>query len=285
MDATPGPTWGATVNTMAMRFFKRITEEVDATMARDPAARSRLMVILAYPSFYALLFHRLAHRIYRAGYFTPARMLSQLGRFLTGIEINPGARIGRRLFIDHGMGVVIGETAIVGDDVTLYHDVTLGGIAPSINSSSQVNVKRHPTIEDGVIIGAGAQILGDIVVGRNSRVGANAVVVKDVPAGVAVVGIPARVVQSKEICTDFDAYGIPGRELPDPVSRALDGLLEQISRLQARVTALESEVEAGAAAHGMSNGNGTRNGMSGMSNGEQPDADSAAAFSPSSHLY
>ena len=171
---------------MALGIFKRIAEEVDATMARDPAARSRLMVILTYPSFYAVIFHRLAHRVYKAGFYTPARMISQLSRFLTGIEINPGARIGRRLFIDHGMGVVIGETAIVGDDVTLYHDVTLGGISPSINSVSQVNVKRHPTLEDGVIVGAGAQILGDIVVGRNARVGANAVVVRDVPSGVAV---------------------------------------------------------------------------------------------------
>ncbi|HEY4163696.1 MAG TPA: serine O-acetyltransferase [Dongiaceae bacterium] len=231
---------------MAMRIFKRITEEVDATMARDPAARSRLMVILAYPSFYAVLIHRLAHRVHGAGFYTFARVISQISRFLTGIEINPGARIGRRLFIDHGMGVVIGETAILGDDVMLYHDVTLGGISPSVNSASQINTKRHPTLEDGVIVGAGAQILGDIVVGRNARVGANAVVVKDVPAGVAVVGIPARVVQPRGSCTDFDAYGIPGRELPDPVARAMDGLLDQISRLQARVSALEAELQNGA---------------------------------------
>jgi serine O-acetyltransferase len=128
----------------------------------------------------------------------------------------------------------------------LYHDVTLGGISPSVNSASQINTKRHPTLEDGVIVGAGAQILGDIVVGRNARVGANAVVVKDVPAGVAVVGIPARVVQPRGSCTDFDAYGIPGRELPDPVARAMDGLLDQISRLQARVSALEAELQNGA---------------------------------------
>ncbi|HVO01335.1 MAG TPA: serine O-acetyltransferase EpsC [Candidatus Cybelea sp.] len=230
---------------MAMRIFKRIAEEIDATMARDPAARSRAMVVLAYPSFWAVVFHRVAHRIYKAGFYTPARMISQFSRFLTGIEINPGARIGRRLFIDHGMGVVIGETAIVGDDVTLYHDVTLGGISPSINSSSQVDVKRHPTLEDGVIVGAGAQILGDIVVGRNARVGANAVVVKDVPPGVAVVGIPGRVVKPKDACTDFDAYGMPGRELPDPVARAIDGLMDQIRRLQARIAVLESERQNG----------------------------------------
>jgi serine O-acetyltransferase len=168
-------------------------------------------------------------------------MISQISRFLTGIEINPGARIGRRLFIDHGMGVVIGETAIVGDDVTLYHDVTLGGISPSINSVAQIDVKRHPTLEDGVIVGAGAQILGDIVIGRNARVGANAVVVNDVPPCVAVVGIPGRVVKPKDASTEFDAYGIPGRQLPDPVARAINGLVEQISRLQARVATLEAE--------------------------------------------
>jgi len=244
---------GGAVNTMALGIFKRIAEDVDATMARDPAARSRLMVILAYPCFWAVLLHRLAHRIYKAGFYTPARMISQISRFLTGIEINPGARIGRRLFIDHGMGVVIGETAIVGDDVTLYHHVTQGGNSPSIDSAAQVNVKRHPTLEDGVIVGAGAQILGDIVVGRNARVGANAVVVRDVPPGVAVVGIPGRVVKPKDPCKDFDAYGIPGRELPDPVARAIDGLLDHISRLQARVAALEAEKLNGVHA----NGNGT----------------------------
>jgi serine O-acetyltransferase len=239
---------------MALGIFKRIAEDVDATMARDPAARSRLMVILAYPCFWAVLSHRLAHRIYKAGFYTLARLISQISRFLTGIEINPGAQIGRRLFIDHGMGVVIGETAIVGDDVTLYHDVTLGGISPSINSASQVNVKRHPTLEDGVIVGAGAQILGDIVVGRNARVGANAVVVRDVPPGVAVVGIPGRVVKPKDDCKNFDAYGIPGRELPDPVARAIDGLLDHISRLQARVAALEAEKKLNGV---HTNGNGT----------------------------
>jgi serine O-acetyltransferase len=268
---------GATVNTMALGIFKRIAEEVDATMARDPAARSRAMVILTYPSFWAVLLHRLAHRIYNAGFYTPARMISQISRFLTGIEINPGARIGRRLFIDHGMGVVIGETAIVGDDVTLYHDITLGGIAPSINSVSQVNVKRHPTLEDGVIVGAGAQILGDIVVGRNARVGANAVVVRDVPPGVAVVGIPGRVVKPKDACTDFDAYGIPGRELPDPVARAIDGLLDHISRLQARVAALEAEKPNGVHVNG--------NGTPALSNGDDdPRALAIGDYPPRSPL-
>jgi serine O-acetyltransferase len=271
---------------MALGIFKRIAEDVDATMARDPAARSRAMVILTYPCFYAILFHRVAHKVYRAGFYTPARMISQISRFLTGIEINPGAQIGRRLFIDHGMGVVIGETAIVGDDVTLYHDVTLGGISPSINSASQINVKRHPTLEDGVIVGAGAQVLGDIVVGRNARVGANAVVVKDVPPGVAVIGIPARIVKPKEPCGDFDAYGVPGRELPDPVSRAMDALLDHITRLQARVAALEADQHADGSHANGTNGmpvKGT-NGVNGT-NGSSPHHGDALADEAASAVY
>ena len=177
---------GATVNTMALGIFKRIAEEVDATMARDPAARSRAMVILAYPSFYAVMFHRLAHRIYKAGFYTPARMISQVSRFLTGIEINPGARIGRRLFIDHGMGVVVGETAEVGDDVVLFHGSTLG--AKALRRG-----KRHPTLGDGVVVGAGAKVLGPVWVGDHAQIGANAVVIADVPPGAIAVGVPARV--------------------------------------------------------------------------------------------
>ncbi len=242
---------------MAVMIFKRLGEELDAMIARDPAARSRLMVVLTYPCFHAMVFHLLAKPVHEAGFPTLARMISQFARFTTGIEIHPGARIGRRLFIDHGMGVVIGETAVLGDDVTLYQDVTLGGISPSVDSAAQVNVKRHPTLEDGVIVGAGAQILGDITVGRGARIGANAVVLKDVPPGVAVVGIPGRVVMPKDGCSEFAAYGIPTNDLPDPVARAIDGLLDQISRLQARVSVLESEVENGSAVNGH---NGTTEG-------------------------
>jgi serine O-acetyltransferase len=238
---------GAHIKTKRAMFFKRLAAEIDSIMARDPAARSRLMVVLTYACFHALMLHRLARPVYLAGFPTPARMIAQLSRFLTGIEIHPGARIGERLFIDHGMGVVIGETAIIGNDVTLYQDVTLGGIAPSINSKAQVNVKRHPTLEDGVIVGAGAQVLGDIVIAAGARVGANAVVIKDVPANSVVVGIPARIVVPREGAGDFAAYGIPTQDLPDPVARALEGLLDQISRLQARVGLLESELETFAA--------------------------------------
>jgi serine O-acetyltransferase len=241
---------------MAMMFFKNIAAELDAMIARDPAARSRLMVALTYPCFHAVLLHRLARPVYLAGFPTLARIISQFSRFITGIEIHPGAQIGRRLFIDHGMGVVIGETAVIGDDVTLYHDVTLGGIAPAINSPQQVNTKRHPTVEDGVIIGAGAQVLGDIIVGRGARVGGNAVVIKSVPANSVAVGVPARIVMPKECGGEFAAYGIPMQDLPDPVARAIEGLLDQISRLQGRITALEGERESIAAGAASTAGNG-----------------------------
>ncbi|MBL8707888.1 MAG: serine O-acetyltransferase [Rhodospirillaceae bacterium] len=232
---------------MAVMFFKNIAADLDAMMARDPAAKSRLMVALTYPCFHAVQLHRLARPVYLAGFPTLARMISQFSRFITGIEIHPGAQIGQRLFIDHGMGVVIGETAVIGDDVTLYHDVTLGGIAPSINSAAQVNTKRHPTLEDGVIVGAGAQILGDITVGKGARVGGNAVVIKNVPENSVAVGVPARIVMPKECGNEFAAYGIPTQDLPDPVARAIEGLLEQISRLQTRIANLENELDGFAA--------------------------------------
>lgn len=247
MNQLLAETGGALINTMAMMFFKNIAAELDAIKTRDPAAKSRLMVALTYPCFHAVLLHRLARPVYLAGFPTLARIISQFSRFITGIEIHPGAQIGRRFFIDHGMGVVIGETAIVGDDVTLYHDVTLGGISPAINSAAQVNVKRHPTLEDGVIIGAGAQVLGDIVVGKGARVGGNAVVIKSVPANSVAVGVPARIVMPKECGSEFAAYGLPTQDLPDPVARAIEGLLDQISRLQSRIAALESDHDGFAA--------------------------------------
>ncbi len=216
-------------------------------MVRDPAARSRIDVILSYPSFHAVMIYRLAHWLWLRNWRHLGRWLSHLGRFLTGIEIHPGAKIGQRLFIDHGMGVVIGEMSEIGDDVTLYHDVTLGGIAPSVDSKAQVGQKRHPTLEDGVIIGSGAQVLGPVVVGEGASVGANAVVVRDVPAGVTVVGIPARIVASAEDKSKertFRAYGMPDGDLPDPVVRALDGLRGQVEALLARVEDLEHELEA-----------------------------------------
>ena len=159
---------------------------------RDPAAKSKLSLILTYPGVKAVFFHRIANFFHLAKFHLVARIISQLSRFLTGIEIHPGAKIGRNLFIDHGMGVVIGETSEIGNNVTIYHMATLGGIAPSINSNEQRLVKRHPTLSDCVVVGSGAQILGPVMIGANAKVGANAVVTKDVPANAVMVGIPAK---------------------------------------------------------------------------------------------
>jgi serine O-acetyltransferase len=221
--------------------FKSIRQQLDSVIARDPAARSRFEVLLTYPGVHVLFFHRIAHWLYQHRRRLSARVVSQLGRWATGIEIHPGATIGRRLFIDHGMGVVIGETAEIGDDVTLYHGVTLGGVAPSLDSAAQVDRKRHPTIANGVIVGSGAQVLGPITVGAGARVGANAVVVQDVPAGVVVVGIPAKAMQHREKTSAFLAYGTPRGDMPDPVARALDAMAEHVAALQARIGALEKE--------------------------------------------
>ena len=214
-------------------FFKNLADDITGMITRDPAARSRAEVVLCYPGFHALLFYRLAHRAWQAGWLLLGRFLSHVGRVLTGIEIHPGARIGRRLFIDHGMGVVIGETAEIGDDVTLYQGVTLGGT--SLNKG-----KRHPTLGDRVIVGAGAQILGPITVGDGARIGANAVVVSEVAPGATMVGIPARAVQSRAKSEAFCAYGLAGHELPDPLARAMSGLLDEVTALKARIAELEA---------------------------------------------
>ncbi|MDA9631428.1 serine acetyltransferase [Candidatus Pelagibacter sp.] len=173
---------------------------------RDPAAKSKLSLILTYPGVKAVFFHRIANFFSVAKFDLIARIISQFSRFLTGIEIHPGAKIGKNLFIDHGMGVVIGETSDIGDNVTIYHMATLGGIAPSINSNEQRNIKRHPTIEDEVVIGSGAQVLGPVTVGRCAKIGANAVITKDVPEKAVMVGIPAKNVGLAD--SEFKPYGI-----------------------------------------------------------------------------
>lgn len=224
-------------------MFKAMREDIRGVKERDPAARFWLEIVLCYPGFHAIILHRAAHWLWRRNIKLLGRTISQLGRFLTGIEIHPGAAIGSGFFIDHGMGVVIGETAIIGERVTLYHDVTLGGVAPSINSDSQRNQKRHPTLEDDVIVGSGAQILGPVTVGRCARVGANAVVTKDVPQGVTVVGIPGRAIprSTDNAGAEFSPYGTPIGDIPDPIAHALEGLMDQVITLQARVEELESQ--------------------------------------------
>ena len=186
-----------------------MNEFLDSIIKRDPAAKSKLSVILTYPGAKAVFFHRIANFFSIAKFNLIARIISQFSRFLTGIEIHPSAKIGKNLFIDHGMGVVIGETSNIGNNVTIYHMVTLGGISPSINSEEQRNVKRHPTLMDNVVVGSGAQILGPVVIGKNAKIGANAVVTKDVAENSVMVGIPAKNVG--EVSTQdeiFKPYGI-----------------------------------------------------------------------------
>jgi serine O-acetyltransferase len=218
-------------------LFKNLRDEIDATRARDPAARSRLEVVFCYPGFQALLYHRAAHWLWQHQWHFLGRFVSHLGRVMTGIEIHPGAKIGRRLFIDHGMGVVIGETAEIGDDCTLYQDVTLGG------TSLGRGTKRHPTLGNNVIVSAGAQVLGPFKVGDGARIGAQAVVLHEVPEGATMVGIPAKAVGrragTEEAKPVFEPYGITG-DIPDPIARALSGLLDEVASLRARVNELEA---------------------------------------------
>ena len=181
---------------------------LESIMHRDPAAKSKISIILTYPGVKAVFFHRIANFFSVAKLDLIARIISQFSRFMTGIEIHPGAKIGKNLFIDHGMGVVIGETSDIGDNVTIYHMATLGGIAPSINSDNQRDVKRHPTLKDNVVVGSGAQILGPVVVGKNAKVGANAVVTKDVEENAVMVGIPAKNVGQTNKGGKFTPYGI-----------------------------------------------------------------------------
>ncbi len=231
-------------------MFDQLREDIRSVFERDPAARNAIDVLTNYPGLHALMFHRLCHGLWRRGFKWLARMISTLARWLTGVEIHPGARIGRRFFIDHGMGVVIGETAQIGNDVTLYHGVTLGG-------TSWNKGKRHPTLEDGVVVGAGAKILGPFVVGKNARVGSNAVVTKEVPAGATVVGIPGRVVRCSgddKNCQDqsleshkisektaFEAYGVSS-ELPDPVAHAIRALLDHMQAVDDKIEAMSQVV-------------------------------------------
>jgi len=218
-----------------MAIFARIGEDIRNIMEKDPAARSRAEVIFCYPGFHAVLFHCAARAAWDAGLKFPGRFISHIGRLLTGIEIHPAAKIGRRVFIYHGMELVIGETAEIGNDVTLYHGVTLGGV-------SLKQEKRHPTIGDCVVIGAGAQVLGPVTVGEKALIGANAVVMSDVPAGVTMVGIPARQVKARDrsgAADEFVAYGTPAGDLPDPVAKVLDGMMREIQTLRTRVDELD----------------------------------------------
>lgn len=221
-------------------MFKWFKEEIQVVFERDPAARSVLETILTCPGFQAIVMHRFNHWLWQKNLHLLARMFAHLTRFLTGIEIHPAAVIGKRFFIDHGMGIVIGETSEVGDDCSIYHGVTLGG-------TTWQKGKRHPTLLNNVVIGAGAKILGPITLGEGARVGSNAVVVKDIPPGATVVGIPGRVVAKKEMQEQraemakkigFDAYGA-SQDMPDPVANALDRLLDHMHKVEERLDRME----------------------------------------------
>jgi serine O-acetyltransferase len=212
-----------------------IKEDIQVVFQRDPAVRSAWEVALAYPGFHAVLMHRLAHWLWQRRYTTLARFVSHVGRFLTGIEIHPGATIGRRFFIDHGMGVVVGETTEIGDDVTIYQGVTLGG-------TSTARVKRHPTIEDSVTIFSGAAVLGPVTVGRHSRVGAGSVLVNSVPPHSTVVGIPGRVVKHEAMHTQAGkaVIDLNAADLPDVIAKAISGLAEYVEKLEKKVDELSA---------------------------------------------
>ncbi|HMV17383.1 MAG TPA: serine O-acetyltransferase [Zoogloea sp.] len=210
-----------------------LKEDLACVFQRDPAARSTLEVLTTYPGVHAILLHRVSHRLWRAGWRYPARFLSFLSRTLTNVDIHPGATIGHRFFIDHGACVVIGETAEVGDDVTLYHGVTLGG-------TSWNKGKRHPTLASGVVVGAGAKILGPIVIGERVRVGANSVVVKDVPADRTVVGVPGRIVDTRHARSE-DGVDLNHNVLPDPVAKSIACLIERIETLEKELAELRHE--------------------------------------------
>jgi serine O-acetyltransferase len=252
-------------------MLERIKEDIACVFGRDPAAQSVLEVVTAYPGFHAVQIHRVSHAFWNAGFKLLARIISHISRWLTGIEIHPGAQIGRRFFIDHGMGVVIGETAIIGDDCTLYHGVTLGG-------TTWNKGKRHPTLQDGVVIGAGAKVLGPIEIGAGARIGSNSVILKAVPAGATVVGIPGHVIDMQartdkpqygwldsnpELANEpearmkkterdkiaskmgFDAYGATA-DMPDPVAYAINHMLDHIHSLDEQIAAMQKAInEAG----------------------------------------
>jgi serine O-acetyltransferase len=230
-------------------MFETIKEDIQVVFDRDPAAKSAIETLTACPGLHAILFHRLNHWLWNKGLQLIARLTAHLARFLTGVEIHPGATVGRRFFIDHGMGIVIGETAEIGDDCSIYHGVTLGG-------TTWNKGKRHPTLKNDVIIGAGAKVLGPITLDDGARVGSNAVVVKDVPAGATVVGIPGHVVARKERKTDdkeaqreamakkigFDAYG-SSKDMPDPIQNALDTMLDHMHKVDRELDELKKQLK------------------------------------------
>ena len=219
-------------------MFNTITQMIQAIKDRDPASSNSFWIIVLYPSIHVMIFYYVSRFLWLRNIKSIARLLMQIARFLTGIEIHPGAKIGNGFFMDHAMGIVIGETAEIGNNVTIYHGVTLGGIMPAFKSDEQRGIKRHPTLEDGVIIGSGAQILGPIIVGLNARVGANSVVLKSVPEGMSVVGVPAHEVGKQKLGEDFQAYGTAISEV-SKIDKSVTKIEKEINLLKEKITKLE----------------------------------------------
>ena len=227
---------------MSKNIFSLIVSDINAAKKRDPAARSVLEIIFTYSGFHAILGYRFSNILWKIKLKFLARFLSNLFRIITSIEIHPGCTVGEGFFIDHGAGLVIGETSIIRNNVTMYQQVTLGGISPSINSFDQKNVKRHPTIEDRVIIGSGAQILGPISIGENSRIGANAVVLQDVPANQTFIGVPARRVSNLKKVNEFEPYGITEGKIDDPNKKSILVLLNDFHELGLKMKKIEHDL-------------------------------------------
>jgi serine O-acetyltransferase len=228
---------------MSKNLLSLIHSDLKAAMKRDPAARHYLEIIFTYSGFHATFIHRICNLLWRLKLKFIARILSSISRILTSIEIHPAAKIDEGFFIDHGAGLVIGETTIIGKNVTIYQQTTLGGLSPSVDSDSQRNIKRHPTIRDNVIVGSGAQILGPVVIGKNSRIGANAVVLKDVPENITYVGVPARKIESRNLNESFNPYGILKGVIDDPNKKSIHALFKEIHTLNQKINDLKKQVD------------------------------------------
>lgn len=227
---------------MSKNLLTLIISDLKAAMNRDPAARNTIEIIFTYSGFHATFFHRICNLLWRLKLKFIARFLGNISRILTSVEIHPAAEIGKGFFIDHGAGLVIGETASIGKNVTIYQQATLGGLTPSVDSDLQRNIKRHPTIHDNVIVGSGAQILGPVTIGKNSRIGANAVVLKDVPENITYVGVPARKIESRNSNDSFNAYGISEGKIDDPNKKSINALFKEIYSLDEKIEDLKKQI-------------------------------------------
>ena len=229
---------------MSKNIFKLIKSDLHAAKKRDPAARSYLEIILTYSGFHAILFHMICHFLWKIKLKLLSRFMANVSRVFTSIEIHPAVVIDEGFFIDHGSGLVIGETSVIGKNVTIYQQATLGGLSPSVNSDLQRNVKRHPTIGNNVIIGSGAQILGPIFIGNNSRIGTNAVVLKNVPESHTYVGIPARKVESPQQKESFEAYGVSEGKIDDPNKKSILAMFNELHLLNEKINLIESKISS-----------------------------------------